>query len=59
MSNDLLRRLDETPVSASLAVLYVGLALLTDPFDPTGQGYDQSLYNGYGRVVYFRLLQNF
>jgi len=35
MSNDFLRRLDETPVSASLAVLYVGLALLTDPFDPT------------------------
>jgi rhomboid protease GluP len=35
MSSDLLRRLDETPVSASLAVLYVGLALLTDPFDPT------------------------
>lgn len=30
-----------------------------DPFDPTGRGYDQSLYNGYGRVVYFRLLQNF
>ena len=30
-----------------------------DPFDPTGQGYDQNLYNGYGRVVYFRLLQNF
>ena len=35
MSNDLLRRLDETPVSASLAVLYLGLALLTDPVDPT------------------------
>ena len=35
MSNELLRRLDETPVSASLAVLYLGLALLTDPFDPT------------------------
>lgn len=35
MSNELLRRLDETPISASLAVLYLGLALLTDPFDPT------------------------
>lgn len=32
---------------------------VVDPFDPTGQGYDQSLYNGYGRMLYFRILQNF
>ncbi|NBS12112.1 MAG: TonB-dependent receptor [Gammaproteobacteria bacterium] len=31
---------------------------VVDPFDPTGRGYDQSLYNGYGRVLYFRLMQN-
>jgi len=32
---------------------------VTDPFDPTGRGYDQSLYNGYGRMLYFRVMQNF
>ena len=31
---------------------------VVDPFDPTGQGYDQALYNGYGRVLYFRIVQN-
>ena len=31
---------------------------VVDPFDPTGTGYDQSLYNGYGRVLYFRIMQN-
>ena len=35
MSRELLRNLNEVPVTASLAVLYLGLALLTDPFDPT------------------------
>jgi len=32
---------------------------VTDPFDPTGEGYDQDLYNGYGRMLYFRVMQNF
>lgn len=30
-----------------------------DPFDPTGRGFDFSLYDGYGRVPYFRYTQTF
>lgn len=30
-----------------------------DPFDPTGRGFDFSLYDGYGRVPYFRYTQSF
>jgi iron complex outermembrane receptor protein len=30
-----------------------------DPFDPTGRGYDMSLYDGYGRVPYLRYTQRF
>ncbi len=30
-----------------------------DPFDPTGRGFDFSLYDGYGRVPYVRYTQNF
>ena len=30
-----------------------------DPFDPTGRGYDFNLYDGYGRVPYFRYTQSF
>ncbi|MGI8561318.1 MAG: TonB-dependent receptor plug domain-containing protein [Luteimonas sp.] len=30
-----------------------------DPFDPTGRGFDFSLYDGYGRVPYIRYKQTF
>ncbi|MFN3964675.1 MAG: TonB-dependent receptor plug domain-containing protein [Silanimonas lenta] len=30
-----------------------------DPLDPTGRGFDFNLYDGYGRVPYFRYTQNF
>ena len=30
-----------------------------DPFDPTGRGFDFSLYDGYGRQPYFRYTQTF
>ncbi len=30
-----------------------------DPFDPTGRGFDFNLYDGYGRVPYFRYTQTF
>ncbi|GIX37003.1 MAG: hypothetical protein KatS3mg127_0242 [Silanimonas sp.] len=30
-----------------------------DPYDPTGRGFDFALYDGYGRVPYFRYTQNF
>lgn len=30
-----------------------------DPFDPSGRGFDFSLYDGYGRVPYFRYTQTF
>ncbi len=30
-----------------------------DPYDPTGRGFDFSLYDGYGRVPYFRYTQSF
>lgn len=32
---------------------------IQDPFDPTGRGFDFSLYDGYGRVPYVRYTQNF
>lgn len=30
-----------------------------DPYDPSGRGFDFDLYDGYGRVPYFRYTQNF
>lgn len=30
-----------------------------DPFDPTGRGFDFDLYDGFGRVPFFRYTQNF
>lgn len=30
-----------------------------DPFDPTGRGFDFSLYDGFGRVPFIRYTQNF
>jgi iron complex outermembrane recepter protein len=30
-----------------------------EPFDPTGRGYRMALYDGYGRVPYFRYTQSF
>lgn len=30
-----------------------------DPYNPTGRGFDFALYDGYGRVPYFRYTQNF
>jgi iron complex outermembrane receptor protein len=32
---------------------------VVDPFDPTGRGFDFSLYDGYGRVPYIRYKQTF
>jgi iron complex outermembrane recepter protein len=32
---------------------------VTDPIDPTGRGFDFNLYDGYGRVPYFRYTQSF
>jgi iron complex outermembrane recepter protein len=43
----------------------LGVQNLTDkdpviePFDPTGRGYRMALYDGYGRVPYFRYTQSF
>lgn len=51
----------DTPWNGRLTIGALNVAdkdPVVDPFDPTGRGYDQSLYNGYGRVMYVRLLQN-
>ena len=32
---------------------------ILDPYDPSGRGFDFNLYDGYGRVPYFRYTQNF
>ena len=32
---------------------------IQDPYDPSGRGFDFNLYDGYGRVPYFRYTQNF
>jgi iron complex outermembrane receptor protein len=32
---------------------------VVDPYDPTGRGFDFSLYDQYGRTPYFRYTQTF